>query len=544
MRTHTSLILALFLAISALPNQAQAQANPNANPVPSLPTAESDGPSWLFPVAKLDDGLPRWFHIGGEWKVRLVPASPRHAISTPALVDAQTSSDPKAAAQSSAAPDPNATPDWLFPIAELNKHLPSWLRFGGQYRNRFEGPMGIGFTGTDDYYLLDRLRAWVNIQPKGWLRFHAEVQDARIFFNHHIPNANPYEDNWTLWEGYAQIGSSTEGWLDVLGGRQVLQFGDERVIGPSDWLNVGRTFNVARVDIHHSNNKVSVFASSVVPENNTDLHSAIKGNDLYGVYGSLETIIPKATFAPYVLWRVAPANPGFAEEVGHGHLSEVTMGLHWTGKLPADFDYNTEFDGQAGSLGAFSIRAWAGYANVGKTFPNIRLSPHVSIEGNYASGTKNPRGHDWNTFDQIYPSNHDKYGFADQVGRRNLVEFRVGTEQDLTKKWKIKEAFEGFWLATSNDNFYNGGGAIAVPAHPGASRHIGNELDLIAEYNLNKGLTFGFGYARLFAGQFLKTTTPGHDYSYPYAYFQYNFSKSGFHYPVSQKPPGVESEGK
>src|SRR5437879_12799104 len=85
---------------------------------------------------------------------------------------------------------------------------------------------------------------------------------------------------------------------------------------------------------------------------------------------------------------------------------------------------------------------------------------------------------------------------------------------------------------------------IAVPAHPGASRHIGNELDLIAEYNFNKGLTFGFGYARLFAGQFLKATTPGHDYSYPYAYFQYNFSKSGFHYPVSQKPPGVESEGK
>ena len=98
---------------------------------------------------------------------------------------------------------------------------------------------------------------------------------------------------------------------------------------------------------------------------------------------------------------------------------------------------------------------------------------------------------------------------------------------------------KGFWLATSNDNFYASSGAIAVPARPGASRHIGNELDLVAEYQLNKGLSFGFGYARLFAGQFLKTTTPGHDYSYPYAYFQYNFSKSGFHYPVSpNKNPG------
>src|SRR5260370_8393545 len=128
--------------------------------------------------------------------------------TTPALVDAQTSSDPKAAAQSSAAPDPNAnddSPDWLFPIAELNKHLPSWLRFGGQYRNRFEGPMGIGLTGPDDYYVLDRLRGWVNIQPEEWLRFHAEVQDAPIFFNHHLPNPNPHDSHCTLSDSYALL---------------------------------------------------------------------------------------------------------------------------------------------------------------------------------------------------------------------------------------------------------------------------------------------------------------------------------------------------
>ena len=88
-------------------------------------------------------------------------------------------------------------------------------------------------------------------------------------------------------------------------------------------------------------------------------------------------------------------------------------------------------------------------------------------------------------------------------------------------------------LATSHDNFYASSGAIAVPAHSGASRHIGNELDLAGEYQLNKGLSFGFGYARMFAGQFLKTTTPGRDYSYPYAYFEYNFSKSGFHFPLT-----------
>jgi hypothetical protein len=117
------------------------------------------------------------------------------------------------------------------------------------------------------------------------------------------------------------------------------------------------------------------------------------------------------------------------------------------------------------------------------------------------------------------------------------VQFRVGVEESVGKKWKFKQAFESYWLATSSYNLYAGSGAIAVLAHPGVSRHIGNELDLVAEYQFNGGINFGFGYARLFAGQFLRTTTQGHDYSYRYAYVEYNFSKSGFHFPITPNKP-------
>ena len=429
------------------------------------------------------------------------------------------------------------SPSWLFPMTELDKRLPSWIRIGGEYRDRFEGPQGIGFNGTNDYYLLDRFRLRAVIQPKPWLGFHGEVQDTRIFFNHHTSNGNPYEDSWTLWQAYPQIGSSTEGWADVLAGRQVLRFGDERVIGPSEWTNVTRTFDVARIDFHHPGYKVSVFSSSVVPGENTDLHNAVPGNNLHGIYGSFQNIVPKADFEPYALWRVAPANSELVEEVGHGHLNEVTLGLHWKGKLPYGFDYDNEFDGQKGSLGKYSIGAWAGYASLGKTFLKTPASPRTFLELNYASGTKNPAGHEWNTFDQIYPSNHDKYGFADLFGRRNLVQYRTGIEEVPAKEWRFKQQFEGFWLATAYDNLYNSSGAIAVQAHPGPSRHVGNELDLVAEYTLDKGLNFGFGYGRMFVGPFLRTTTAGHDYQYPYAYFQYNFTKSAFHFPITTNQP-------
>jgi len=427
--------------------------------------------------------------------------------------------------------------DWLFPINKLNRSLPNWFHIGGEFRGRPESQMGIGFTGTDDYYYLFRLRVNMGIKPKNWLLFFGEVQDSQIFFNHHIGNVNPYEDKWTLWQAYPQVGSSETGWVDALAGRQVLRFGNERVIGPSEWLNVGRTFNVARVDLHHPGYLVSVFASSVVPGDSSDLHNALPGNNLYGVYGSFQNIVPKADFEPYVLWRVASAGPGLPETLNRGHLNEVTIGLHWKGTLPADFDYDTEFDGQTGSLGSSSIAAWAGYASVGKTFRKVAAAPRVFLEGNYASGTKNPNGHEWNTFDQIYPSNHNKFGFDDLVGRENLVQFRTGVEEEPTKKWKLIQQFEGYWLATAKDNYYASSGAIAVAAHPGASRHIGNELDLLAEYAVNKGLSFGFGYGRMFPGQFLETATRGHDYSYPYAYFEYNFSKSGFHLPITPNKP-------
>jgi hypothetical protein len=387
----------------------------------------------------------------------LVACMVRQRINAQTVPDSSANAGSSTNSNSTGATDAagaDDSPDWLFPITQLDHSLPGWFHIGGEYRGRLEGATGIGFTSTDDFYDLARLRVNLAIKPKDWLGFYGEVQDARIFFDHHIPNANPYEDKWTLWQAYPQVGSSETGWIDALAGREVLRFGDERVIGPSEWTNVGRTFNVARVDLHHPGYKISVFASSVVPGDGSDLHNALPGNNLYGVYGSFQNIVPKADFEPYVFWRVAPKSSELPETLNRGHLNEVTMGLHWKGDLPAAaFDYDTEFDGQTGSLGASSIAAWAGYASVGRTFRKAATSPRVFLEGNYASGTKNPNGHDWNTFDEIYPSNHDKLGFADQVGRRNIVQFRTGVQEEPTRKWKLKQQFEPFWLATSNEMF-------------------------------------------------------------------------------------------
>jgi hypothetical protein len=449
---------------------------------------------------------------------------PLAAISLLGLTSALAQSPDNQEPASRTAFDGDKSEAWLFPVQSLNQALPRWLRFGGEYRSRIEGEDGIKYTTTNDTYLLSRFRFNMTIQPAKWLTFFGETQDSRIFFNQHVPDAVPYQNTWDIRQAYVQLGSSTEGWADAIVGRQVLAFGDERVIGPSDWVNAGRTFDAARLDVHQTGYKVSLFASSVVIGVDGAMDHHLQGNNLYGVYGSFKNAIPAATLEPYVLWRLAPASAGLPETASRGHLNETTIGVRLAGALPAAFDYEIEMDRQAGSLGPNSIRAWAGYWSVGRTFRNVSAAPRIFIESNYASGSKDPSGHTWGTFDQIYPSNHDKLDFADQFGRKNIQQARAGVEETIGKKWKLRQTYESLWLATTHDALYASSGAISIPADPKASsRHLGQEVDLSAQYQVAKGIATGFGYARLFSGRFLKAVSPGKDYGYPFVYLTYGF---------------------
>jgi hypothetical protein len=208
-------------------------------------------------------------------------------------------------------PDPDG---WLFPITRLNQLLPRWIQFGGQFRDRAEGQLGLGYASVDDGYDLTQLRLGIYLQPTQWLKLVAVTQDARVFFNHHVGNVSPYQNIWDIREAYAELGSSTEGWIDAIGGREILSFGDERVIGPSDWLNQGRTFDVARVDLHPPGVKISIFVSSVVIARDGVIDHHLEG--------------------------VAPAGLHLSEDAGLGHFSEVTGGARLAGTLPHNVDFS------------------------------------------------------------------------------------------------------------------------------------------------------------------------------------------------------------
>lgn len=419
---------------------------------------------------------------------------------------------------------PTDSDNWLFPITKLNESLPSWVHFGGQFRDRTESQDGLGYAPVNDVYDLTQLRLGLYLQPTKWLKLVGVTQDSRVFFNHHVGNVPSYQNIWDVREAYLEVGNTTEGWYDLTVGRKIFSFGDERVIGPSDWSNMGRTFDTARLDLRFEAFKASIFAASVISAVDGQIDHHIQGNNLYGFYGGLTHLIPHATLEPYLFWRLAPAGIRLAETAGRGHLNEVTGGARLAGTVGKAVDYDVEMHQQTGSLGRNSIDAWAGHWNAGYTLKGMRAAPKLFAEYNYATGNKNPTGTTWSTHDQLYPSAHNKMDFADQFGWKNIKDFRTGVAEKLGAKWKLTQIFDDMWLATKNDAVYATSGSIAIAAHPHAtSSHLGTELDLIGDYKQNTHIAYGFGFAHIFTGAYLNQATRGKDYNYPFAYTTYVF---------------------
>ena len=400
---------------------------------------------------------------------------------------------------------------------DVNADLPAWLRIGGEYRARVEGFTGGGFKpDTEDAYLLSRARINLFVLPTSWLKFSFQGQDAHVLGKNQNPAAPPYQDAMDLRLGYVEIGDLEKKSIGVRAGRQELAFGDERLIGNTNWLNTARSFDGLHGIFRHGNFHADLFAAQVVKQKDGDFDWNSPGNNLYGIYGGIEKLVPQSTVEPYFLWR---RQSGLKTELGAAGISNFgTVGLRWVGKLPANFDYGTEMDKQAGSLGTDTISAWAGHWVIGKTLVNSRFKPRFSAEYNYASGDRNSKDGTRGTFDQLYPTAHDKYGLADQVGWKNIRNARAGVDMKLAKKLGLEERYDAWWLADTHDALYSAASTIIARNTAGtAGRFVGQEFDSVLAYTYSKYFQVSGGYGHIFPGTFLNHTTPGVSYNFPYA---------------------------
>jgi len=401
------------------------------------------------------------------------------------------------------------------PVPATSQRLPQWLRVGVEHRGRLEGPMNASFDQSrDDAYWLNRFRVDVDVRTSRLLSFHVQGQDAQVWGRNAKPDAPPFEDTFDLRMAYAEIGEAGKSPLVVRAGRQEMFFGEQRLVGHVSWSNTARAFDGVRAMVARPAFRLDGFVTSLVAVREGEFNRSGQGEAFHGLYAALPKLVPSAVVEPYVL--VKHVESLVPESGGRGDLTSTTVGTRFVGKLPARFDYNTEIVLQRGSLVSDSIRAWAGHWVLGRTLvPQSSL--RVAAEYNYASGDRHNADGVRGTFDQLYPTPHDKYGLSDQIGWRNVHHARAGVEMKPTPKLTLGAGYHSWWRASITDNVYSAPGGILVrPVAGVTATHIGQELDVQGTYTLMPRVQIHGGYAHIIPGAYLEAATPGKNYSFPY----------------------------
>lgn len=400
--------------------------------------------------------------------------------------------------------------------------LPAWLSVGGQLRARAEAYKNGGFRpDNSDQYVLTRVLLNARVRPSRTTALFVEGMDARGPWKNKTPAGAPFRDHADLRQLYFQVGADNSPQM-LRAGRLELGFGDGRLVGSLPWANSARTFDGARGAFGGTGYRVDAFAASVVKVEQDKFDKNIPGNNFYGVYSSFTRLAPKVAVEPFFFWR---RQSGLTTEAGsRATMNFGTFGLRAVGRLRSNFDYDAQMAAQSGSIGDESIGAWAGHWLLGYTLANSRLTPRLFAEYNQASGDKNPTDNKKGTFDQLYPTGHDKYGLTDLVGWQNMKHVRSGLDFAIAKGWSVTTRYSRYWLADARDALYNGGGAPLARSTAGvAGTDVGQEIDIIASGRFRPGLGFSAGLGYFAPGTFLMNTTPGKPYTYPYVMLTYDF---------------------
>lgn len=424
------------------------------------------------------------------------------------------------------------------------------VSFDIQIRERFEWRDNwIDYNDNtdlrDDDALFQRLRLGVKLHPVSWFTAYAQMQDSRVFWDESgaadfVVRKSPAD----LRQGYIQLGPF-EGMppLELTVGRQILSYGDQRLVGGFEWDNNARTFDAVKLRYKGEGYWIDGFASYVV-EHEQDAFNDPDVEDLFGgVYAHCEKL-ENWTAEGYVLAR---AKSDIDALNGTPAGDYVTVGTLWKSKKGAfgPWDFNTELALQAGEVrnpvglapaGAVIDRtrqdliAGAAHVEAGYTF-DYDWKPRLNLEYSYASGDDSPGDGTSNTFQNLYPTNHKFYGYMDRFSWQNLHHVGMGVTAKPTDKLKVKLDYHLFWLDTTDDPWrFAGQGAVGGAGRYGRAlagdpdNFVGSEMDLTLWYSFTKWFKVQAGYSHFFASNYIDDTgAASDDADFAYVQTVFNF---------------------
>jgi len=407
-------------------------------------------------------------------------------------------------------------------------------------------------SSTDDTFLLQRFRLGLTVKPSDWIKTYVQGQDTRAIDTKtdNVPFVlgSEGDDSFDLRQAYAEVGNLTEFPVSLKVGRQELAYGDERLVGASDWNNFSRTFDAVKLHYQNTEQKfwVDGFAGHVVtiqghgPNSNYgfDFNDADWNDTFAGIYAGTSRLTFQTTEAYFLYRNKTDSDPLYSNDNGNTvrgydikqEIYTVGLRLKSTPGQLHGFDYELEGAYQWGRDGGRLTNsfpnaggimlphyAWALESRAGYTWTNCPWTPRLGVEFDVSTGDKSQFDHTDQSFLNLFPTNHKFYGYMDLFAWKNVydpsVNLKVTPYQDKKYAWRSLWAqvdFHSFWLYTNEDAWYRANAVTTVRpvnvAATSAGTYCGSEIDLTVGFAPIKWGKVLAGYSHFWAGTYLRDT--------------------------------------
>jgi len=418
-------------------------------------------------------------------------------------------------------PEDQRTGTDAFKYVPFGKSGKSWATFAAWARMRVESWTDFNFgappgADADDVFSLFLFRASADIHFDETWRVFLEGKSALATDRDLIGEKRPVDEDpgaiqQLFVDGRFRLDDDTT--LTVRPGRQMLQYGKQRLVSPLPWANALRAWDGVSFLLRCSEWAVDGFFTRFVPVDPSGLNTADDDNAFYGLYA---TRAGKGGAPTLDLYWLGLHNDMASFNGSTGTEDRQTLGARVGGRVAdGSIDYDVELAVQVGTLGGDDIRAGMMGAQVGYNI-DASSKPRVWLGFDYGSGDDDPTDGESQTFNQLYPLGHAYLGLIDVLGRQNVYDVNVGGTVQPVEPMKLTLANHAFWVPTTDDALYNVGGAPFRGGGTGSSSYVGYEIDLTATWRFNANTSGLVGYSHFFAGDLIDETGPSNDIDFFY----------------------------
>ena len=393
-------------------------------------------------------------------------------------------------------------------IKRVKLDLAVGLRLRGELQNNFN--VKTYGESTRDEMLLQRLRIELGLRFSERLRLFVQGQDARElgsdFSNEDFPNGSPYNNRFDLRQAYLEwtrIGGTPAG---VKLGRQSIALGDNRLMGPGEWGNVGRyAWDAATLTWRSAILNADLFYAFRVRHDPTSFDRRHFDYDVLGLF----TTFPVKPFKLHAFYFLRMNNfPSGDAPPRSGSYRRHSPGISLEGNFSNRIDMRMGMVPQFGEWGGDPVRAVGGFAEFGYTVP-VGGFPRFGLHYAYGSGDSSPGDDTDGTFDGVFGAVDKYYGRMNMFAWANLHDLQLAISANPATLLKIELDYHLFLLADKHDAWYYANGR-PQRHDPGGTSGIlvGSEVDLVGVINATKRTRLEVGYGVFFPGAFVHNTGP------------------------------------